>query len=94
MLNIFTATIPNKFITVNDKDAPWMTPDVKAAIKRNDRIYRRWKRRGRLLEGKTIVTETQKTTHETIEHAKLNYSERLSKRLIDPASEQNFQATS
>ena len=39
--------ISNKIITCNDKDAPWITPEVKTAIKRNSRVYRRWVNRGR-----------------------------------------------
>ena len=30
--------ISNKIITCNDKDAPWITSEVKMAIKRNSRI--------------------------------------------------------
>ena len=43
LLNIFTHSIPNKVVTVNDKDAPWVTPEVKSAIRRNNRTYKRWK---------------------------------------------------
>ena len=42
LLNIFSKHISNKSITCNDKDAPWITPKVKSAIRRNSRVYRKW----------------------------------------------------
>ena len=35
-------SIPNKTVTINDKDAPWITPEVKQAIKKNHRVYSKW----------------------------------------------------
>ena len=39
VLDIFSRNIPNKTVTCHDKDAAWITPQVKSAIKRNSRIY-------------------------------------------------------
>ena len=39
-LDIMSLKIPNKIITCNDKDAPWMTSDIKTSIKRNTRVHR------------------------------------------------------
>ena len=47
VLDIFSRNIPNKTVTCHDKDAAWITPQVKAAIKRNSRIYAKWNKRGR-----------------------------------------------
>ena len=58
-MTIFTHNIPNKTITVNDKDAPWVTPEVKSAIRRNDRTYKRWKDRGKPPTGKRHVQDIQ-----------------------------------
>ena len=38
VLDIMVRHIPNKIITCNDNDAPWMTPVVKTTIKRNSRV--------------------------------------------------------
>ena len=35
LLFIFSKHITNKIVTCNDKDAPWITPEVKSAIRRN-----------------------------------------------------------
>ena len=42
-----TNNIPNKVITVNDKDAPWITPEVKTALIKNYRAYKKWKIKGK-----------------------------------------------
>ena len=34
VLTAITDTIPNKFITCNSNDPPWMTPKIKTAIRR------------------------------------------------------------
>ena len=47
LIEIFSRHIPNKVITCNNRDAKWITPKLKTAIKRNTRIYRKWVKRGR-----------------------------------------------
>ena len=39
------AFYPNKLITCNDKD-PWITPAIKAALKRKHRVYNKFAKRG------------------------------------------------
>ena len=45
-VEIISRHVPNKIITCNDKDAPWITPQIKTAIKRNSRVYQKWIKRG------------------------------------------------
>ena len=54
-LDIMNCSIPNKTITINDKEAPWITSEVKQAIKKNHRVYSKWKRAGKPEEGKNTV---------------------------------------
>ena len=35
LLYIFSKHITNKIVSCNDKDAPWIIPEVKSAIRRN-----------------------------------------------------------
>ena len=35
IINVFNNYCPNKIITCNDKDAPWMTDDIKHLLKEN-----------------------------------------------------------
>ena len=96
MTEIFTATflylvgkhVPSKIITVDDKDSPWVTPEVKTAIKRNKRVYNKWNSRGRHIEERANVQEIQKDTKRVIQDAKKIYVDKLSRRLCDPRSGQ------
>ena len=85
VLDIFSRNIPNKIITCHDKDAAWITPQVKAAIKRNLRIYSKWNKRGRKPEERAQVLETQNLTSKLIKQAKQSYYEKLGNQLSDPS---------
>ena len=50
LLNNMATYIPNNTIKVNDKDAPWITPKLKNAIRRSKRVYSKWKTGGRKYE--------------------------------------------
>ena len=39
IMGVMSRFIPNKIITCNDKDPPWITPEIKTAIKRKHRVY-------------------------------------------------------
>ena len=61
LLQILSFHIPNKIIKSNDKDAPWITPELKSAIKRKHRVFRKYVRRGRSREDwKTVKESRQK----------------------------------
>ena len=40
IINIFSNFIPNKLVTFDDKDPPWMTEKVKEKIKWKHKVYR------------------------------------------------------
>ena len=84
LLNTFSKHIPNKIITCNDKDAPWITPVVKSAIRRNSRIYRKWVKRGRNVSDHAHVREIQNSTNKLIREAKRSYFENLGHKLSNP----------
>ena len=85
-LELISRHIPSKIINVDDKDAPWVTPDVKTAIKRNKRVFSKWCSRGRNSDERIRVLETQKETRHIIQNAKATYIDNLSKNLCDPRS--------
>ena len=72
-------------ITCNDRDAPWITPVVKTAIKRNSRVYRKWVNRGKNLHGHDKIREVRNSTDTLIKEAKLAYYTNLGNKLSDPA---------
>ena len=88
VLGIFAKHINNKIITCSNKDAPWITPAVKSAIRRNSRVYRKWVKRGRKPEDHENVREVQNMTNKLIRGAKKIYYENLGNKLSDPQTGQ------
>ena len=83
LLKIMEMYVPNNTIMVNDKDAPWMTPAAKCAIRRNKRVYVKWKQGGRKPEEKLRVNQIQRETNLIIEEAKDKYHAELGDKLCD-----------
>ena len=63
LMEIFSKHISNKIIACNDRDAPWITPKLKTAIKRKARVYRKWVKRGRVENDHAKVREVQNITN-------------------------------
>ena len=61
-LDIINCNIPNKEATINDKDAPWITAEVKQAIKKKHRVFSKWKKAGKPDSGKDIVKAVNEDT--------------------------------
>ena len=51
IMGIMSRFIPNKIITCNAKDPPWITPEIKTAIKRKHRVYNKYIRQIYLMNG-------------------------------------------
>jgi hypothetical protein len=83
-LEIAQKHVPSKIITVCDKDAPWITDEVKTAIRRNKKVYRKWVKKGRIKEEKNKINRIQNETKSIISKAKRAYTDNLSKKLCDP----------
>ena len=83
-LDIMAKHISNKIITCNEKDSPWITPEIKTAIRRNSRVYRKWVNRGRNPPDQDKVREARNSTNKLIKEAKLAYYTNLGNKLSDP----------
>ena len=70
--DIMLRNIPTKTITCNDKDAPWMTSEIKTAIKRYARADRKWVSRGRITDDRDNIRWVQNKTNKLIKAAKQN----------------------
>ena len=42
VMNVFSNFVPNKFMTFNDQDTPWMTSSIKDKINYRSNIYRKY----------------------------------------------------
>ena len=56
----------------NDKDAPWETAEVKTAIRRTHRVYKKFLQRGRKQVDWIKVKDVRKETSKIILDAKKN----------------------
>ena len=81
---ILSLYIPSETIRINDKDPPWLTSELKTAIKRKHRLYRRFIRRGRNQEDWNLVRNIQLENARKIIEAKDKYYSKLGKKLSDP----------
>ena len=87
-LSILSQHISNKIITCNDKDAPWITPKVKSAIRRNSRVYGKWVKRGKKHDHHDKVCKVQNSTNSLIRQAKQTYYVKLGNILSNPQMDQ------
>ena len=79
-----TSYIPNKVIKCSDKDPPWITPLIKIAIKRQQKVYRNFCRRGRRDQDWTYVKRVRNEASKMFLNAKEEYFKRLGRKLSDP----------
>ena len=80
--------IPNKIVTINDKDAPWVNSSVKNILRKNKIIYTDWIKKGRNPLDRERVKRSQLITNRKINEAKTTYISKLSHKLCDPATGQ------
>ena len=88
LMSILSKHISNRIVTCNDRDAPWITPNVKTAIRRNSRVYRKWVKRGKKMNDFHQVREVQNITNKLIREAKQLYYKKLGEKLSHPETGQ------
>ena len=76
--------VPNKYITIDDKDPVWMNKTIKLEIKTRDKLYKQYVENGRFESGfmmiETLITEI----NDLITSTKDLYYNNLAKRLNNP----------
>ena len=78
LMTVLNKHIPNKIFTFNDRDPPWMTREIKTAIKRKHRVYKKfiqpdWER----------IRILRNETTRLVDAAKDNYFKSLRRKLTD-----------
>ena len=86
LFGIIKANIPNKILRLNDKDPPWITRQVKTAIKRKRRVFRKFMNSGRRLEDWQIFNTVRNETSRLVINAKDMYYRNLGRKLSDPSN--------
>ena len=84
ILSVFSNYVPNKYITIDDKDTVWMNETIKLKIKSKDNMYNKYLQNGRFESGfvllETLITEL----NELIITTKALYYKNLGKKLNNP----------
>ena len=80
----YRLTYPTKTVKCNDKDPPYITKELKSAIKRKHRVYRKFVQHGRSPEEWNLVRTIRNRTSRMILHAKESYYLKLGKKFSDP----------
>ena len=84
ILNVFRNYVPNKYITIDDKDPVWMNETIKLKMKTRDKLYKQYVENGRF-ESDFIIIETSITEiNDLITSTKDLYYNNLAKRLNNP----------
>ena len=84
VLDILSRLIPNKIAICNDKDLPWITPEIETAIKRKHQVYNKYVKCGRRLDEWENVRVIRNDTSKMITTAKNNYFASLGRKLSNP----------
>ena len=85
--NIFTNFVPNKLITVDDRDRPLVAEKIKKLLKDESKLYKQYIKNGRK-EGdydKLLNATTNITTE--ISNSKKNYFDDLAEKIMRPKIE-------
>ena len=77
ILSIIAENVPDRVITINEKDPPWITKEVKTAIRRKQRIYNKYIKRGSKQEDWEQVRIVRNQTTHLIDDAKEDYFKSL-----------------
>ena len=84
ILNVFRNYVPNKYITIDDKDPVWMNEIIKSKIKTKNLLFKQYIQNGRFesdfLYLESLITEI----NDLISHTKALYYEKLANKLKDP----------
>ena len=76
--------IETKLINCNSNDPPWMTSEIKTAIRRKHRVHKKYISRDHKIDELAHMKVGRNETTHLIHRAKEHYFEKLGKKLSDP----------
>ena len=83
-MNIFSNYIPSKFVTIDDKDPPWMRKRIKNKIFKKSYIYKSYISNGKTAIGYQKLHDIGSEISQMISKRKKEYYDQLSKKLNYP----------
>ena len=81
ILNVFRNYVPNKYITIDDKDPVWMNETIKSKIKAKNALYKKYIQNGRFESDFVYLENLIIELNELISSTKALYYENLAKKL-------------
>ena len=84
ILNVFRNYVPNKYITIDDKDPVWMNETIKSKIKTKNKLYKQYIKNGRFESDFVFIENLITEINDLITLTKELYYEKLAKKLNDP----------
>ena len=84
LLNIFRNYVPNKYITIDDKDPVWMNDFVKSKIKANNLLFKQYIQNSRFESDSRLLENVVNELNELISSTNALYYENLAKKLNNP----------
>ena len=73
ILNVFTNFVPNKVITCDDRDPPWINDNIKNKIRWKNSMYKNYKRNDKKTEDYELLTEPVSEVSQLIEKSNDEY---------------------
>ena len=85
-MDIFSNFVPNKFVTFNDRDPPWMISNIKDKINYRNNIYKEYLQKGKqqvdYIKLQNTITELSELISTRTDH----YNLHLTSKLIGPTT--------
>ena len=79
--NVFRNYVPNKYITIDDKDPVWMNENIKTKIKEKNTFYQKYIENGRLESDFILLEKLITELNDLIFSTKILYYENLAKKV-------------
>ena len=83
-MNVFRNYVPNKYITIDDKDPVWMNENIKSKIKTKNLLFKQYIQNGRFESDFVFLENLITEINELISSTKNLYYEKLAKKLNNP----------
>ena len=84
ILNVFRNYVPNRYITVDDKDPVWMNEIIKSKMKTKNNLYKQYIQNGRFESDFAVIESLITEINELVSRTKALYYENLAKKLNNP----------
>ena len=81
ILNVFRNYVPNKYITIDDKNSVWMNENIKTKIKEKNTLYQKYNENGRFESDFILLEKLITELNDLIFSTKTLYYENLAKKV-------------